>query len=172
MTGAFRILSTKLGAVGIVAGERGLRRVYLPERTVGGLRQRIRREFPNAAEQATLLPRLADALRRYFAGQRVAFDVPLDWDGASPFEQAVWKACAGVRYGQTVTYQELGGRVGRSRAARAIGRAMARNPLPIVVPCHRVLRSDGGLGGYSGPGGVAFKRRLLEMEAAARLAHR
>jgi len=168
MATAFRILSTRLGPVGIVGGESGLRRVYLPERTVGGLRRRIKRDFPDADERAALLPRVADGLKRYFAGEAVAFDVPLDWDGASTFERAVWGACAQVRYGETATYQELGERVGRPRAGRAVGSAMARNPLPIVVPCHRVLRSDGGLGGYSGPGGVAFKRRLLEMEGAAR----
>ena len=79
---------------------------------------------------------------------------------------AVWKACRAVGYGKTTSYGELARRAGRPGAARAVGTAMRRNPWPIVVPCHRVLKGDGSIGGYSGRGGVKFKRQLLEMEAA------
>jgi methylated-DNA-[protein]-cysteine S-methyltransferase len=163
----FRIIATRAGYVGIVASPRGLRRVLLPERTATAARRAIQAEFADAVEDEALLPRLAAALQRYFAGRAVRFDVPLDWDGAGEFERAAWAACGQLPYGQTVSYKDLAARLGKPGAARAIGRAMSRNPLPIVVPCHRVLKSDGGLGGYSGPGGVAFKRRLLEMETAA-----
>lgn len=163
----YRIFVTKAGYVGIVASRRGLRRVYLPHGSRRVLTATVRREFPGACESGRLLNDLVEALRRYFAGQPVEFDVPLDLRGASRFEAAVWRACQKVAYGQCVTYKQLAERVGRPNAARAIGMAMRRNPWPIVVPCHRVVRSDGGLGGYSGPGGPDFKLRLLEMERNA-----
>lgn len=166
---SFRIVDTVAGPVGWVAGAAGLKRFYLPEPGgAAGLRRRIRQDFPEAAENAGLLPKLAAAVERYFAGDPVKFRAEYDWTGRGAFETAVWKACAAIPYGQTRTYGELAKAVGRPKGARAVGMAMSQNPLPILVPCHRVLRSDGSLGGYSGPGGTGFKRRLLNMEAAAR----
>lgn len=164
---SFRVVETRAGAVGFVAGTAGLKRFYLPE--AGGpaaLRRRVRSDYPEAAENEALLPKLAAAVERYFAGDPVEFKAEYDWNGRGPFETAVWKACAAIPYGQTRTYGELAKAVGRPKGARAVGMAMSQNPLPILVPCHRVLRSDGSLGGYSGPGGTGFKRRLLEMEQA------
>ncbi|MBU0640822.1 MAG: methylated-DNA--[protein]-cysteine S-methyltransferase [Planctomycetes bacterium] len=165
MDTSFRTIATPAGYVGIVAGQRGLCRVYLPEKRLNDLRGAIRREYAGADEDQALMPQLADELRRYFAGEAIEFHARLDWSAGGPFASAVWRACRQVRYGRTVTYKSLAERVGRAGAARAVGTAMARNPWPIVVPCHRVLRSDGSLGGYSGAGGVGFKRRLLAMEA-------
>lgn len=164
----FRVITTRLGALGLVATRRGLRRIYLPERSAAVLRRRLAREWVGAVEDRRLLPGLVRALRRYCAGRPVDFDVPIDLDGATPFCAAVWRACRAVRYGETISYGGLAGRIGRPRAARAVGGAMRRNPCPIVVPCHRVLAGDGRPGGYSGPGGVALKQRLLALEAAAR----
>ncbi len=167
----YRIFATGAGYLGIVASERGLRRVYLPHGSRRVLTARIRRDFPGVLESPRLLEDLVEALRRYFAGQPVEFDVPLDLHGASAFEAAVWRACRKVAWGQCVTYKQIAERVGRPNAARAIGMAMRRNPWPIVVPCHRVVRSDGRPGGYSGPGGPEFKVRLLEMERSAAALH-
>jgi methylated-DNA-[protein]-cysteine S-methyltransferase len=162
----FRIVETRAGMVGYVAGSAGLKRFYLPEAgAAAGLRRRIRSDYPDATEDDALLPKLAAAVRRYFAGDPVEFKAAYDWNGRGAFETAVWKACAAIPYGRTRTYGELARAVGAPKAARAVGMAMSQNPLPILVPCHRVLRSDGSLGGYSGPGGTGFKRRLLEMEA-------
>lgn len=166
----YRVIETEFGFAGFVASERGLERVYLPARSRMELVARIERDLGSCQEAPGLLPKLAADLVRYFAGQPVAFDVSFDWGRAGEFEQAVWRACFELGYGQRTTYAELARRVGRPAAARAVGAAMGRNPCPIVVPCHRVLRSDGGLGGYSGPGGVAFKQQLLDMEQAAHAA--
>lgn len=161
----YRLIQTRMGCVGVVGGERGLQRIYLPKTRPDIQRRAILRDVPGAREDNALLPKLAGDLRRYFAGQCVKFDVRFDWGRTSAFLRRVWRACCRVGDGQTVSYGQLASRVGRPGAARAVGMAMRRNPCPIVVPCHRVLRSDGSLGGYSGPGGVKFKRRLLEMEA-------
>jgi methylated-DNA-[protein]-cysteine S-methyltransferase len=162
-----RIIQTRAGYVGLVASERGLRRLFLPEPRVAAAQENIRSEFEHAEADPVLLPDLAAQLERYFAGQPVEFEAVLDFGPASEFHAAVWQACRQIGYGQTSSYQQLAERAGRPRAARAVGGAMSRNPCPIVVPCHRVLRSDGNLGGYSGACGVAFKRELLDMERAA-----
>jgi methylated-DNA-[protein]-cysteine S-methyltransferase len=162
----FRTIETAKGHVGFVASRRGLRRVYLPYRNLESLRRAIRKDVPEAIEDSSLMPDLARDLKRYFAGEAVKFAVPLDSTGFTPFEVDVWHACRRIGYGQTRSYKHLAEYMGRPGGARAIGMAMRRNPWPIVVPCHRVVKSDGSLGGFSAPGGVALKQRLLEMEAA------
>lgn len=167
MSEQFRIVRVEPGYVGFVTGAYGLRCVCLPESTAAVIRDHIRRRFPEATENRALLPELADELTRYFAGEAVTFTVRIDWTGYSSFDADVWKACFELGYGQTATYGELARKVRRPGAARAVGASMSRNPMPIVIPCHRVLRGDGSLGGYSGAEGIPFKKRLLEMEAAA-----
>ena len=164
----YRILQTSFGNVCFVAGERGLKRVYLPEKSATALRRAIRRDHPDAEERPGLLPGFARQLRQYFAGDDVEFDVALDCGDANAFETTVWRTCRKVPYCRTATYKDLAARVGKPNAARAVGNAIGRNRFPIVVPCHRILRSDGTLGGYSGPLGLPFKQRLLALEAAAR----
>ena len=121
---------------------------------------------------ARLSPRIVEAPRRLddvrreldelFAGRRRAFDVPVDLALASPFGRRVLDACAAIPVGQTRTYREIAGAAGHPRAARAAGGALGANPVPIVVPCHRVVASGGGLGGYTG--GLERKRLLLGLE--------
>ncbi len=117
-------------------------------------------------------PRRLDRARReldeYFAGQRDHFDLPLDWRLSKGFRRSVLEALyAEVGYGRTVSYLELAALAGNRKASRAVGTAMATNPIPIVVPCHRVLRTGGALGGYGG--GLDAKRHLLALEGGALL---
>jgi methylated-DNA-[protein]-cysteine S-methyltransferase len=111
-------------------------------------------------------PLLAEAIRQmeaYFAGERNDFELPLDWSLISGFNRQVLRElAAGVPYGTVVGYGDLAGRVGQPRAAQAVGVAMGANPLPVVVPCHRVVESDGGIGGFGG--GLETKRKLLALE--------
>ncbi len=109
------------------------------------------------------------ALDAYFQGEPVNFDaLPVDLSDQPPFRRKVQEQCRRVGYGQTTTYADLARGVGTPAAARAVGSAMSHNPVPLVIPCHRVLRSDGGLGGFSAPNGVRFKQQLLELEGARR----
>jgi methylated-DNA-[protein]-cysteine S-methyltransferase len=103
-------------------------------------------------------------LDEYFAGKRSSFDLPLDLRQVTPFRRQVLEATLAVPSGQTVTYGELAQRIGRPHAARAVGGAQATNPIPIIVPCHRVVGSDGSLTGYGG--GMAVKEALLKLEGA------
>ena len=127
-----------------------------------------RLEFPGrrpAARLASsrLLTRLTRELEAFFRGERREFSLPLSLAG-TPFQLAVWGELRKVPYGRVVSYGELASRIGRPRAARAVGGAVGANPVPILIPCHRVVRGDGGLGGF-GPG-PEWKRRLLELEGA------
>lgn len=166
MTERYRLVRTAAGTCWYVAGDRGLLRSALPLPTRREAREQQRREFPEAREDKQLLPALSEALEGYFAGRDVRFDVRLDEESLTPFRREVYRALKRVRRGRFVTYAELAAKVGRPGAARGIGTAMAKNPYPPIVPCHRVLGSDGALRGFSAPGGIALKRQMLEMEGA------
>ena len=124
--------------------------------------------LPPNPPQCELERRLEAALVRYFDGERVEFGFPLTDGSATAFQRDVWDALCGIPYGETRTYGEVARAVGRPGAARAVGTACGVNPWPIVVPCHRVVASDGSLGGYSA--GVRWKRFLLELEGKGRRA--
>jgi len=111
-----------------------------------------------------LVERVQSQLIAYLAGQRKSFDLPLQLDTGTALQNAVWQALAALPYGQTCSYGELAARVGRPGAARAVAAAVARNPINIVVPCHRVIGASGALTGYSG--GLARKQHLLKLEGA------
>ncbi|MCX7887675.1 MAG: methylated-DNA--[protein]-cysteine S-methyltransferase [Verrucomicrobiae bacterium] len=103
-------------------------------------------------------------LQRYLSGEQVCFRIPVDLRTGTPFQQKVWRTLQRIPYGQTRSYAWVARRIGQQRAARAVGAACAANPVPILVPCHRVLRSNGSLGGFSA--GPARKRALLQLEQA------
>jgi methylated-DNA-[protein]-cysteine S-methyltransferase len=126
---------------------------------------------PHPAE-ATAPPAVAETLTRageqlgeYFDGARHLFDLPLDFRGVTPFTRSVLEATAGVDFGRLETYRGIAGRIGKPGATRAVGNALGRNPLPVVVPCHRIVRSGGGIGGYTG--GLWIKERLLAIEGVS-----
>lgn len=116
-------------------------------------------------ERTPLLDRARDQLQEYFDGERLEFDLPLAPDGTA-FQQKVWAALTRIPPGETRSYADIARDVG-CRAARAIGQANGRNPIPIIIPCHRVVGANGALGGYSGGEGPATKRYLLDLEQRA-----
>jgi methylated-DNA-[protein]-cysteine S-methyltransferase len=117
-------------------------------------------------EETPLLARARTQLADYFAGRRHGFDLPLSPLGTD-FQRKVWRALERIPYGETLTYGALAQRLGS--APRAIGGACGANPIPIIIPCHRVIAATGALAGYSGMGGTATKRRLLDLETKAAL---
>ena len=114
-------------------------------------------------ESNDLLDRAVSQLGEYFAGNRTSFDLPLEISG-TPFQEAIWSALRDVAYGTSVSYQELGEAAGRGNAPRAVGGAVGRNPIAIIVPCHRVLASNARITGYSGGDGIPTKEKLLTLE--------
>lgn len=105
-------------------------------------------------------------LDQYLRGKRTEFTFPIDWDSLRPFQRAILRLVHAIPYGETATYGEIATQVGRPRAARAVGRANATNPMPLVIPCHRVIGTDGKLHGYGGGEGLKTKEWLLKMEGA------
>ncbi len=102
-------------------------------------------------------------LKQYFAGERETFDIPLNPIGTD-FQLSVWNELKKIPYGETISYQELAEKIGDKKKARAVGNANGKNPIPIIIPCHRVIRKNGDLGGFGG--GIKIKRKLLELEKA------
>jgi len=159
-----RFVETLWGCAAYVAGDRGLLAAFLPETDRRMIERRIARDFPGSRDDARLLPKLANAFRAYFAGRLVRFDVRLDLDGLTDFRRRVMECCRRIPRGRTASYQDLARAAGSPNASRAVGSTMAHNPLPLIVPCHRVVRSDGSVGGFSSPRGAEQKRRLLRLE--------
>jgi methylated-DNA-[protein]-cysteine S-methyltransferase len=164
---AFERHDCPLGTLLLGATETGLVRVGLPaegeDAVLEDLGARISPRVLRASRES--VTRARRELDEYFAGRRRSFDVPLDWRLAKGFRREVLRATARIPYGRTASYREVAARAGSPAAFRATGSALATNPLPIVVPCHRVLPADGGLGGYRG--GAEAKARLLRLEGAA-----
>lgn len=122
--------------------------------------------FAANSADGDLAKEAARQLRDYFAGERKDFDLPITFSGTR-FQEAVWKQIAKIEYGQTATYKDLAIRIGKPKAARAVGGAVGANPIGIIVGCHRILGSSGQLTGYSGGQGVPTKVKLLELEGIA-----
>jgi methylated-DNA-[protein]-cysteine S-methyltransferase len=150
-------VDTPIGAVLIAGDADAIRRIAFPKnrkpvRPGPGWERSARGPVGEAVRQ----------LREYFAGRRTGFDLPLAPEGTS-FQRAVWRQLQDIPYGGTISYGELARRVGNPKASRAVGSANGANPLPIVIPCHRVIGADGKLGGFGG--GLPIKQALLELEA-------
>jgi methylated-DNA-[protein]-cysteine S-methyltransferase len=162
----FHLIETAFGACGLAWNERGVARLQLPEATAEAPRARLARHGAGEAPLPPSMLSLATALRRYFGGEAVAFDgVAIAWgEGIGLAERAIYDATRKLGWGETATYGEIATRAGMPGAARVVGRVMARNPVPVIVPCHRVLAAGGRPGGFSAPGGIATKDRLLALE--------
>jgi methylated-DNA-[protein]-cysteine S-methyltransferase len=159
------IFGTKAGRVGILGTGNGLRRATLPQdsdRVVYGL---LGDKLKDASEAPERFTELIKRLQSYYSGYRTDFPDELDFSGTTAFQQAVWRAAQLIPYGETQSYAWVAARAGKPGAARAAGQALARNPLPVIVPCHRVLATGGGLGGFTG--GLKMKEHLLKLEAKA-----
>ena len=158
MTATYHDLDTPIGTLRLVGGEDSVDRIDLPNRAA---------EAPNpawVASNGALPAALAKAKRQikeYFAGGRREFDLPLALEGTD-FQRRVWAELRRIPFGETISYGELAARVGKPTASRAVGAANGRNPLPVVVPCHRVIGSSGRLVGYGG--GLPTKQALLDLE--------
>ncbi len=163
---AYRIVDSPVGPLLVAATELGLVRVaYASENHDTVLQALADRVSPRILLAPARLDTIARELDEYFAGDRRGFDVPLDWRLSAGFRSVVLHHLPEIGYGHTASYAVVARLAGNPKAVRAVGSACATNPLPVVVPCHRVVRSDGSMGGYLG--GVEAKRALLTLEAAA-----
>jgi methylated-DNA-[protein]-cysteine S-methyltransferase len=160
---SYASLDSPFGELTVAATERGLVRLAFPEEGRDAVLERLAaRISPRIVEAPVPLDSIRRELEEYFAGRRRQFELPLDWTLVGPFGRRVLRAASAIPYGRVLSYTQVATEAGSPRGSRAAGNALGSNPIPIVVPCHRVLRSGGALGGYAG--GLERKRWLLELE--------
>lgn len=163
MSGEFRsIFSTPFGSGVVFASEQGILKVVLPDVSKVGA------AFPNNVHEfrpSCLTDYASELLQRYFNGEHIEFeDIPLDLTCIPPFRCIVLQVTRGIPYGDVRSYGQIAAECGSPRAARAVGGAMASNPVPVIIPCHRVVSRNGRLTGFSAPGGETAKMMMLKME--------
>lgn len=157
------MLKTEVGPLYLVASDQGLRAVIWKKRP-----DPMAESLDSQEPRVQILAKTVLQLREYFAGKRTEFDLPLDVEGTE-FQKKVWTQLARIPYGKTVSYRDVARKIKNEKAVRAVGTANGRNPLSIVVPCHRVIAADGTLGGYAG--GLPVKTRLLALEKSGPQIH-
>jgi methylated-DNA-[protein]-cysteine S-methyltransferase len=166
---AFAIFDTAIGACGIAWSDRGVIGFQLPEADAAATRGRMKSRFPDATESSAPagVQRGIDAIVALLRGDRtdLAF-VELDMDGLPDFRRRVYEIARAIRPGETMTYGEVAAKLGDVGLSRAVGQALGRNPIPVIVPCHRVTGAGGKTGGFSAPGGASTKLTLLAIEGA------
>lgn len=162
------VVDTELGAFGLGWTEKGIARAQLPGLSEGDLARRIGRDGAKPAQPSAMVLEVIDSVRAYARGERVDFSaVPLDLDGVPDFHRRAYAILVTIGYGVVTTYGALARQLGDVTLSRAVGQAMGANPIPLIVPCHRVLASDGKPGGFSAPGGSVSKIRMLGLEGVA-----
>jgi len=166
----FTLFDTAIGPCAIAWGSKGIAGVNFPESSPDATRARMKQRFPALSERPPA-PAAQDAIDRIvalLAGKPADLDpIALDMDGLPEFNRRVYAVTRAIPPGQTLTYGEIASRIGEPGAAQSVGQAEGANPFPIIVPCHRVLAAGGKVGGFSAPGGIATKRRILAIEADA-----
>jgi methylated-DNA-[protein]-cysteine S-methyltransferase len=168
---AYATVDSPFGPLLVAASARGLLRLAYPDESVDSLIEELAEDVsPRILEAPARLDPLRRQLDEYFAGSRRRFEYPIDWRLVRGFGRDVLRVTAHIPYGKVSTYSDVAVRTGRPRASRAVGNALGANPMPIVIPCHRVVRTGGGLGGYTG--GVQRKERLLLLEGIGPAASR
>ena len=162
---AYAFVDSPLGELTVAGTPRGLVRVSFPSEPADAVVENLaERLSPRVLEAPARLDRIRRELDGYFEGRRTEFGLTIDWSLTSGFYRKVLRATNRIRYGKVRTYSQVAASAGSPRAVRAAGSALGSNPMPIVVPCHRVLRTGGGLGGYGG--GLEVKEYLLRLEGA------
>lgn len=148
-------VTTDMGVFGVMFSEKGVSNIKFP-----GKASRDSREL--RGQEGSQGRALRDAMKTYATGRKVAFNVPLDLSEGTAFQQKVWRTLRDIPYGQTWTYADIARKIGKPKSSRAVGDACRKNPVPIILPCHRVIGSNGSMTGFGG--GVNLKKRLLKLE--------
>jgi methylated-DNA-[protein]-cysteine S-methyltransferase len=164
------IFPTKWGYCGFAGTEKGLLRTCLPAPKYEEIETRLLQNSLLTQFSPSFFKHVQNAIAAYFTGGAAHFslEIPLDLTELTPFQATVLTACRRVGPGRTITYGQLAKRIGKPKAARVVGNALAKNPLPLIIPCHRILPASNRLGGFSAPGGIELKARMLRHEQTFR----
>ncbi len=160
------IFQTQWGYFGLLGTDEVLSRTFLPVSEPDLITSSFLKEFPEAAFDRNLHKNLQKQIIDYFDGKIVDFntDNAVFPDNFEKFAKSILSTCLKIKYGQTATYKELAQKAGYPKASRAVGNVLSKNPIPLVIPCHRIIRSDGKMGGFTAPGGINLKKRLIQHE--------
>jgi methylated-DNA-[protein]-cysteine S-methyltransferase len=161
---SYVIFTVEVGWMGIIGSKEGLLRTTLPLLSEKDVYRRLENSLEGAKVSQSSFEYLIKRFRAYFSGEKVEFPDKLDLSSATDFQLEVWQATRSIPFGETRSYTWIARQIGKPKAVRAVGQALGKNPLPVIVPCHRVLASNGGMGGFSG--GIETKRFLLSLEGA------
>jgi len=165
----FTLFDSPIGPCGLAWSGRGITGLQLPEKTADATRKRVQRRWPEAVEgkPPSGVRRAIERVLQLLKGEAADLaDIPLDLEAAPEFHRKVYEVARTIPPGRTMTYGQIARRLGVPHESREVGQALGRNPVAIIVPCHRVLGADGKMGGFSANGGVSTKRRMLEIEGA------
>lgn len=162
----YTVFPTDWGYFGLLGTKKHLIRTHLPTQNRQKVTEKLLKDLAPARHDPKYMPNLQKAITAYYKGcySDNFAKIPVDFANLPPFTIAVLKACRHIKPGQTASYSQLAKLAGSPKAARAVGGALARNPIPLIIPCHRVIRADGDLSGFSATGGVKTKRRMLNLE--------
>ena len=161
----YSLFPTSIGWCGVLTAPRGLLRLYAGYAKPNQLVNQMVGTVGGSIEKIPATGMVIDKIKRYCSGEKVSFaGCKMDWSSLSPFQQKVLKTAMKIPYGSVETYGSLARKIGCPRGSRAVGNALAHNPFPLLIPCHRIIRGDGKPGGFSAGGGVMLKNKLLQME--------
>lgn len=158
MNSAQYLLKSPIGPLYLVASDKGLQGIFWKKQSAP-----MAKSLTSTDPATKILSKTVKQLEEYFQGKRQSFDLPFDIVSGTPFQKSVWQQLSKIPYGKTVSYKDIAAKIKNPRAVRAVGSANGRNPLSIIVPCHRVIAANGKLGGYAG--GLDIKTKLLKLES-------
>ena len=159
-----QIADTPLGSIWVAVSDKGLIALEINTTEVKFIHYLESRYKTQLILDQERVDNITTQIKAYLEGNLRVFNIPIDWSGITAFQKQVLLTTQNIPYGETVTYSEIAKRISRPKAARAVGRAEATNPMPLVIPCHRLVGADGSLRGYGAPGGVDTKAKLLRLE--------
>ena len=162
---SYKVIKTAIGWCGVVITERQIVRLFIGYTKPNQLIKHILYEFGNAISLTPPSRTAVERIIRYCCGEKVSLaGLPMDWSSLTAFQHKVFRAAMQIPYGTVETYGSLARRIGVPNGSRAVGNALAKNPFPLLVPCHRIVRGDGKMGGFSAGDGIRLKEKLLNME--------
>jgi methylated-DNA-[protein]-cysteine S-methyltransferase len=161
----YSLFKTPIGWCGVIKNQKGLKRIFIGYIKQHQLIKHIKEEFYNTITKVPPAGELIDNISLFCSGEKISFSrCNIDWSSLTPFQYKVLKGTMKIPYGTVTTYRDLAQKIGCLGGFRAVGNALSKNPFPLLVPCHRIVRSDGKIGGFSAGGGKKLKEKLLRME--------
>lgn len=161
----YTIFQTRWGYFGLLGSEKGVSRTFLPVTTRRQVKDALLSSPETPAFDPEVFATLQERITAYFEGTYIDFsDVKVDWGSMTEFSRTILNACRKIKYAQTTSYSQLAKLASRPKAARAVGTALSRNPVPLITPCHRIITSTGKTGGFTAPGGIKQKEKMLLLE--------